>query len=60
MRAAAVAKADAGADPGAGFQDARVGPQVDLLVFDGQHHAAVARKSTYPDCSISGASSAMC
>ena len=39
MRAAVVAEAQIAADPGTCFRDARVGPQVDLLVFDGPPEA---------------------
>ena len=34
MRSAAVVEAGIAADPGAGFRNAGVGPQADLLVFD--------------------------
>ena len=39
MRATAVVEAEIAADPGTGFRDAGVSPQVDLLVFDGPPQA---------------------
>jgi hypothetical protein len=39
MWAAAVVEAKIAADPGAGFRDAGVGPQVDLFVLDGPPEA---------------------
>ena len=39
MRAAAVVEAQISTDPGAGFRDAGIGPQVDLLILDGPPEA---------------------
>lgn len=39
MRTAIVIEAEIAANPGTGFRDAGVGPQVDLLVFDGPPEA---------------------
>ena len=39
MRATAVVEGQIAADPGTGFRDAGIGPQVDLLVFDGPPEA---------------------
>ena len=39
MRATAVVEGQIAADPGTGFRDAGIGPQVDLLVFDGPPQA---------------------
>jgi len=39
MRAAAVVEAQISTDPGTGFRDAGIGPQVDLLILDGPPEA---------------------
>ena len=39
MWTAAVVEGQIAADPGTGFRDAGIGPQVDLLVFDGPPQA---------------------